>query len=192
MPRLCSGHSAAEAWRAHRHDAGSWSGLARDCSARPARPVPSLTLDRRAVVGQLPTSTPDDVGPRPPTGPGRAAGLGRATVAERVELLLAFHELLLDRRDDWSTCCSPGVGKTRLSAVRGGAARRAHRALLRPDRRRHLRTERGEGLFPLLTRIDRHYVPKGHRRRDRPVELPADDGRSPTGSPRWPPATRSC
>jgi succinate-semialdehyde dehydrogenase/glutarate-semialdehyde dehydrogenase len=42
--------------------------------------------------------------------------------------------------------------------------------------RRYLRSERGEGLLPLLTRIDRHYVPKGLVGVIAAVELSVDHG----------------
>ena len=53
------------------------------------------------------------------------------------------------------------VGKDRLSA----ANEVLHVALTARyygrTARRYLRSERGEGILPLLTRVDRHYVPKG-------------------------------
>ena len=59
-----------------------------------------------------------------------------------------------------STCCK-GSARTRLSA----AEEVLHLALTARyygrTARRYLHSERGEGLVPLLTRVDRHYVPKG-------------------------------
>ena len=91
------------------------------------------------------------------------------------QLLLDFHDHLLDRRDYFIDLLQ-GVGKARLSA----AEEVLHVALTARyygrTARRYLHSERGEGLVPLLTRVDRHYVPKGLVGSDRTLELSADHG----------------
>ena len=66
----------------------------------------------------------------------------------------------MDQRDYFIDLLQ-SAGKARLSA----AEEVLHVALTARyygrTARRYLRSERGEGLVPLLTRVDRHYVPKG-------------------------------
>ena len=86
-------------------------------------------------VGELPTSTESDV--QAAAERARAAQVGWAArpVEERADLLLAFHDAVLDRRDELRR---PGPVRRRQGPAqrhRGGAARRADRALLRPDGR---------------------------------------------------------
>jgi succinate-semialdehyde dehydrogenase/glutarate-semialdehyde dehydrogenase len=113
------------------------------------------------VVGQLPTSTPDDLA--------RAAERARAAqpawaarpIGERAELLLTFHDALLDRRDEFIDLLQTGGGKARLGAVEEVMHVVLTARYYGRTAERYLHSERGSGLIPVLTRLDRHYVPKG-------------------------------
>ncbi len=112
------------------------------------------------VVGDLPTSTPADVEVGAQLGHRAQTDWAARSIDDRARLLLDFHDHLLDRRDYFIDLLQQD-GKDRLSA----AAEVLHLALTARyygrTARRYLRSERGEGLFPLLTRIDRNYLPKG-------------------------------
>ena len=112
------------------------------------------------VMGELPTSTPADVEVGAQLAHRAQAEWAARPIAERARLLLDFHDHLLDRRDYFIDLLQ-SVGKDRLSA----ANEVFHLALTARyygrTARRYLHSERGEGILPLLTRVDRHYVPKG-------------------------------
>ncbi|HET9303722.1 MAG TPA: succinic semialdehyde dehydrogenase [Propionibacteriaceae bacterium] len=112
------------------------------------------------VVGELPTSTAADVEVGAQLAHRAQAEWAARPIAERAGLLLDFHDQLLDQRDYFLDLLQ-SVGKDRLSA----ANEVLHVALTARyygrTARRYLRSERGQGVLPLLTRVDRHYVPKG-------------------------------
>jgi succinate-semialdehyde dehydrogenase/glutarate-semialdehyde dehydrogenase len=112
------------------------------------------------VIGELPTSTPADVEVGAQLANRAQSDWAARPIDERARLLLDFHDHLLDRRDYFVDLLQ-SVGKDRLSA----ANEVLHVALTARyygrTARRYLRSERGEGILPLLTRVDRHYVPKG-------------------------------
>lgn len=82
-------------------------------------------------------------------------------IEERMQVLLNFHDRLLDRRDLFVDLLQREAGKSRLSATEEVLHLALTARYYGRTARRHLRTERGQGLFPLLTRIDLNYVPKG-------------------------------
>ena len=112
------------------------------------------------VMGELPTSTPADVEVGAQLAHRAQAGWAARPIAERARLLLDFHDHLLDQRDYFIDLLQ-SHGKDRLSA----ANEVFHLALTARyygrTARRYLHSERGNGILPLLTRVDRHYVPKG-------------------------------
>ena len=112
------------------------------------------------VIGELPTSTPADVEVGAQLAYRAQAEWAARPIDERAQLLLAFHDHLLDRRDYFIDLLQ-AVGKARLSA----AEEVLHVALTARyygrTARRYLHSERGEGVLPLLTRVDRNYLPKG-------------------------------
>ena len=137
------------------------------------------------AVAVRPATSPSSCRPRPrttsPRPPRRAREAQPAWAArrfaDRAEVLLRFHDRLLDRLDEFADLVQYEAGKARLSAIEEVAARGAQRPLQRLDGRAlSPQPQRGPGVFPLITRIDRHYQPKGSGRRHRPLELPADDG----------------
>ncbi|HEV2928802.1 MAG TPA: aldehyde dehydrogenase family protein, partial [Propionibacteriaceae bacterium] len=113
------------------------------------------------AIGALPTSAEADI-----TAAAERARVAQAEwaprpVEERAELLLAFHDALLDRRDDFIDLLQTSGGKARLSATEEVLHVALTARYYGRTARRYLHSERGRGVFPLLTRVDRHYLPKG-------------------------------
>jgi succinate-semialdehyde dehydrogenase / glutarate-semialdehyde dehydrogenase len=112
------------------------------------------------VIGELPTSKATDVEVGAQLARRAQVEWAARPIADRSRLLLDFHDHLLDRRDYFVDLLQ-SVGKDRLSAI----GEVLHVALTARyygrTARQYLHSERGEGIVPLLTRIDRHYVPKG-------------------------------
>ncbi len=125
----------------------------------PAEPNRSpLTGD---VLAEVPTSTAADVDDAVRRARAAQRIWAARSVDDRAALLLRFHDAVLDRRDALADLVQLGGGKARLSAVEEVL----HVALTARyyGRRapRFLRAERGAGVFPLLTTIERRYPPKG-------------------------------
>jgi succinate-semialdehyde dehydrogenase/glutarate-semialdehyde dehydrogenase len=112
------------------------------------------------VVGELPTSTPADVEVGAQIAHRAQKEWAATPIEERAQLLLDFHDHLLDQRDYFVDLLQAD-GKDKLTA----AQEVLHLALTARyygrTARRYLRSERGSGVLPLLTRVDLHYVPKG-------------------------------
>ena len=77
-----------------------------------------------------------------------AAGLGGPSVAERPELLLDFHDHLLDRRDDFIDLLQTEGGKARLSAIEEVLHVALTARYYGRTARRYLHSERGERHLP--------------------------------------------
>ncbi len=112
-------------------------------------------------VTHLPASTQADVAAAAARARELQADWAQSRIEDRAAVLLRFHDRLIDRRDIFLDILQRDAGKARLSATEEVLhcaltaryyARRAHR---------YLRSERGHGVYPVLTRIDRHYQPKG-------------------------------
>jgi succinate-semialdehyde dehydrogenase / glutarate-semialdehyde dehydrogenase len=112
------------------------------------------------VIGELPTSTAADVEVGAQIAHRAQQDWAARPIEERAEVLLHFHDHLLDQRDYFVDLLQ-AAGKDRLSAV----LEVFHVALTARyygrTARRYLRSERGEGVLPLVTRVERHYVPRG-------------------------------
>jgi succinate-semialdehyde dehydrogenase/glutarate-semialdehyde dehydrogenase len=112
-------------------------------------------------VGELPTSTPADLAAAADRARSAQPGWAARPIAERAAVLLDLHDYLLDHLDEIVDLLQTEAGKARLSA----AEEVLHVALTARyygrRARSYLRTERGEGIIPGLTRIDRNFVPKG-------------------------------
>lgn len=112
-------------------------------------------------LGQLPSSTQHDIE--------AAARRARAAqpewvarpIAERARVLLDLHDYLLDHRDDLVDLLQTEGGKARLTATEEVLHVALTARYYGRRARSYLRSERGEGVIPGLTRIDRHFVPKG-------------------------------
>ena len=113
------------------------------------------------IIATVRTSTADDVTRAAATARRAQQGWAATPIAERSKLLLDFHDHLLDRRDDFVDLLQTESGKARLSATEEVLHVALTARYYGRTARRYLHSERGAGVFPLLTRIDRHYVPKG-------------------------------
>jgi succinate-semialdehyde dehydrogenase / glutarate-semialdehyde dehydrogenase len=113
------------------------------------------------AIGALPTSTEADITAAAERARVAQAEWAARPVEERAELLLAFHDALLDRRDSFIDLLQTNGGKARLSATEEVLHVALTARYYGRTARRYLHSERGRGVLPLLTRIDRHHVPKG-------------------------------
>jgi succinate-semialdehyde dehydrogenase / glutarate-semialdehyde dehydrogenase len=112
-------------------------------------------------VAPMPTSTPDDV-----TG---AVGASRAaqdrwahtTAAERAEVMLRYHDLVLDHRYELMDLIQLESGKARKQAFEE-VAHVALTARYYGRKAAELLAPQGRlGMFPVLTKAEQRYVPKG-------------------------------
>jgi succinate-semialdehyde dehydrogenase/glutarate-semialdehyde dehydrogenase len=112
-------------------------------------------------LGVLPTSTHQDVVAAAARARELQCGWAARPIEDRAAVLLRFHDRLLDRRDTFVDLIQQEAGKARLSA----AEEVLHVALTARyygrRARQYLHQERGDGIVPVLTRIDRLYLPKG-------------------------------
>lgn len=83
------------------------------------------------------------------------------SIEQRMDVLLAFHDAVLDRREELADLVQLEAGKSRLSAMEEILHVALTARYYGQTARRHLHSERASGILPLLTRIDRHYLPKG-------------------------------
>ncbi len=113
------------------------------------------------LVGELPTSTGADIKLAAERARAAQPGWAARPIEERARLLLDFHDALLDRRDYFVDLLQAGGGKARLSATEEALHVALTARYYGRTARRYLQSERGSGVFPLLTRIDRRYLPKG-------------------------------
>ena len=113
------------------------------------------------VTADLPTSTPEDIALAARRARAAQVGWAGLSFAERAEVLLRFHDRLLDRLPRFVDIVQYDGGKSRLSAVEEVLhtalsarynARTAER-VLRPSRR--------AGVVPGFTRVDLRQHPKG-------------------------------
>jgi succinate-semialdehyde dehydrogenase/glutarate-semialdehyde dehydrogenase len=113
------------------------------------------------AVTHLPTSTGADVTAAAERARELQVEWANRPVADRAAVLLRFHDRLLDRVHPFVDMLQREAGKARLSATEEvlHCALTACYYARRADR--YLRSERGHGVYPVLTRIDRHYLPKG-------------------------------
>jgi succinate-semialdehyde dehydrogenase / glutarate-semialdehyde dehydrogenase len=120
---------------------------------------------RSPLTGQpladLPQSTEKDVAEAFRRARRAQAAWARTSIDERAEILLRLHDIVLDRQDEIMDLTVWESGKARKHAwdetihvalTARYYGRTAHR---------HLDTERRMGVFPVLTRVDVNYVPKG-------------------------------
>ncbi len=122
---------------------------------------PLLSPFDGTLLAEVPSSTAGDV--RAAADRARAAQPGWAAtpVGQRMQVLLRFHDRLLDRCSDLADLLQRESGKLRLTAFEEVLHTALTARYYGTRAARYLRSERGEGIFPLLTRIDRHYRAKG-------------------------------
>ena len=112
------------------------------------------------VIGELATSTPADVEVGAQLAHRAQSEWATRPIVERARLLLDFHDHLLDQRDYFVDLLQSD-GKDKLTAVQEVFHLALTARYYGRTARRYLHSERGSGVLPLLTRVDRHYVPKG-------------------------------
>ena len=100
------------------------------------------------VAGELPTSTDADVTAAAERARAAQAGWAARPVEERADLLLAFHDALLDRRDDFVDLVQTGGGKARLSATEEVLHVALTARYYGRTARRYLHSERGQRGVP--------------------------------------------
>jgi succinate-semialdehyde dehydrogenase/glutarate-semialdehyde dehydrogenase len=117
-------------------------------------------LDGRRLV-DVPTSTKDDVARAAERARKAQPDWASVPIEQRMQVLLDLHDTILDRRDDLADLVQLEAGKSRLSAMEEVLHVALTARYYGQTARRYLHTERASGILPVLTRIDRHYVPKG-------------------------------
>jgi succinate-semialdehyde dehydrogenase/glutarate-semialdehyde dehydrogenase len=113
------------------------------------------------LIGELSTSTYSDVATAAERARLAQPEWAARPIEDRAQLLLDFHDALLDRRDYFLDLLQTSGGKARLSATEEVLHLSLTARYYGHTARRYLHSERGSGLVPLLTRVDRHYLPKG-------------------------------
>src|SRR3712207_2096912 len=100
------------------------------------------------VVGELPTSTTADITAAAERARAAQAGWAARPMEERADLLLAFHDALLDHRDYFIDLLQTGGGKARLSATEEVLHVALTARYYGRWARRYLHSERGRGVLP--------------------------------------------
>src|SRR5690349_16865849 len=126
-----------------------------------APPVPLRSpLDQR-VLADVPISTEADVAVAAERARKAQPGWAATPVELRMQVLLDLHDKILDRREELADVVQLEAGKSRLSAMEEILHTALTARYYGQTARRYLHSERASGILPVLTRIDRHYVPKG-------------------------------
>jgi succinate-semialdehyde dehydrogenase / glutarate-semialdehyde dehydrogenase len=123
--------------------------------------APVFSPINRQPLAHMPQSSPDDVREAFRRARQAQTAWARTPVAERAELLLRLHDIVLDRQEEILDLVVMESGKARKDAY----LEVAHLALTARYYGRtgpgHLATRRVPGMFPGLTRVDVNRLPKG-------------------------------
>ncbi|HEU5484612.1 MAG TPA: succinic semialdehyde dehydrogenase [Microlunatus sp.] len=139
-----------------------WNGArlaAQLVASGPARPWQAVFAED--LIAELPTSTPADVAAAAARARGAQADWANRPLADRQQLLLDFHDAVLDRRDRFADLLQYEGGKARLAAVEEVLHLAMTARYYARTAREVLHPRRSGGMFPLLTRVDKGYVPRG-------------------------------
>src|SRR4051794_20623106 len=112
-------------------------------------------------IASLPQSTPADVADAFDEARRAQRSWARVPLELRQQILLTFHDLVLDRQDEILDLIQWESGKARKHAfeeIARVAMTARYYGRMAP---RHLATQRRHGLYPSLTRVDVNQVPKG-------------------------------
>jgi succinate-semialdehyde dehydrogenase/glutarate-semialdehyde dehydrogenase len=140
--------------------------LARSLSKRlveaaPGREIVAVDAPFTAEpIGAIPLATRDDVTAAVARARTAQPGWAATPLAERSAILLRFHDLLLERRDELLDLMQLETGKARLHAFEE-IVDVAINARYYARSARLLRSRRRRGLIPLLTRVIEHRHPVG-------------------------------
>lgn len=139
-----------------------WDG--RRLAGQLAATGPALTwrsaYDEGLVV-ELPTTTPADLAGAATRARAAQVPWADRPLADRQRVLLAFHDAVLDRREDLADLLQYEGGKARLTAVEEVLHLAMTARYYARVARQVLHDRRGSGMVPLLTRIDQRHVPLG-------------------------------
>jgi len=113
------------------------------------------------LVAELPTSTPADVAAAAVRARRAQVAWTDRPIAERQKVLLDFHDAVLDRRDALADLLQYEGGKARLAAIEEVLHLALTARYYARTARQVLHPQRSSGMFPVLTRIDKTYVPRG-------------------------------
>jgi succinate-semialdehyde dehydrogenase/glutarate-semialdehyde dehydrogenase len=125
----------------------------------PTRPWRSAYEDD--LVVELPTSTPADVAVAVTRARVAQVDWAARPLAERQRVLLDFHDAVLDRREELADLLQYEGGKARLTAMEEIVHLALTARYYARVARQVLHEQRGSGMVPLLTRIDKRHVPLG-------------------------------
>src|SRR4051794_26639419 len=117
-------------------------------------------LDGTALA-LVPTSDQADVAAAAARARLAQGGWSARPIDERAQVLLRFHDRLLDERDRFADLVQREAGKSRLTAMEEVLHVALTARYYGRTARRYLGGERGFGVVPGLTRIDRRCVAKG-------------------------------
>jgi succinate-semialdehyde dehydrogenase/glutarate-semialdehyde dehydrogenase len=112
-------------------------------------------------IAAIPMSTVADVAVAADRARVAQVGWARVPLALRAEIMLRFHDLVLDRQDEILDLVQWESGKARQHAFEEVAHAAMTARYYARTALRHIGSERRLGIFPLLTRIDVHREPKG-------------------------------
>src|SRR5947208_14005895 len=131
-------------------------------TAAPDRPSQgSFSPFDGSLVGEVPTCTADDV----IEAVARARAAQRAWAArpltERCEVMLAYHDLVLERQEQILDIAQTETGKARISAFEEVADVAITARYYANSAPKHLKPERRQGALPVLTRTTEYHHPKG-------------------------------
>jgi succinate-semialdehyde dehydrogenase / glutarate-semialdehyde dehydrogenase len=113
------------------------------------------------VLGVVPRCTPDDVAAAVERARAAQAAWKSRSFAERKRILLGFHDLLLDRRDEILDLLQLESGKARRHALEEVLDVAITARYYANTAERHLRPRRRRGALPLLTATWEHHHPVG-------------------------------
>jgi succinate-semialdehyde dehydrogenase/glutarate-semialdehyde dehydrogenase len=113
------------------------------------------------LVAELPTSTPADVAAAAARARAVQAAWADRPLAERQRVLLDLHDAVLDRREVLADLLQYEGGKARWTAVEEVLHLALTARYYARTARQVLHDQRRSGMFPVLTRIDKSYLPRG-------------------------------
>ncbi len=143
-------------------DQAGIEGLATLVTAAPGRPTQgSFSPFDGTLIGEVPTCTADDV----IEAVERARVAQRAwavrPLAERCDIMLAYHDLVLDRQEQLLDIAQAETGKARISAFEEVADVAMTARYYAHSAPKHLKPVRRQGALPVLTRTTEYHHPRG-------------------------------
>ena len=124
-------------------------------------PVTTYAPFTGAPVATLAVSTPDDVADAVRRAREAQRSWSRVPLDLRAQILLRYHDLVLERQDEILDLIQWESGKSRKNAFEEVAHVAMTARYYGRTAHRHLDTTRRLGLYPALTRVDLNRVPKG-------------------------------